>query len=157
LAGYRAFSMQTPGESQTAALNGAIGDFKQALTTASYDEKSEIYAMLAVTYRQQHDTKNEIASLNSAIQVQDDPTLRLVLGKEYLANGDKANALVQYAAASQHAYTNPEIHTDLVTEYTKMGETKLAGSEKDWLAKYAKSQKQANAAGGTPFNVKPGP
>jgi hypothetical protein len=146
LSGYRALSSGNPGPSQ---ISTALADFQKALTTADYSDKSEIYAMIGSIYGERHDTKDEIAALNSAIQTQDDPTLRLALGDAYRTAGDSADAVVQYQAASAHAYSDPQIHSQLETTFQKMGKIALANNEKNWMNRYMQSQKQANAGFGS--------
>lgn len=82
-----------------------------------------------------------------------------MLGDAYKQQRDKVNALAQYKLADAYSAGSPQIHAQLQQSYKQLGETQLAATEAQWMANYAKQQKQANAGGmggpGGPISVVP--
>jgi parvulin-like peptidyl-prolyl isomerase len=130
-----------PSESPQAIL----ADYNKSLTSADDSGKAGIYASESQVYSVLGQQGNEIKALTQALQNVEDSTARITLGELYRQKGDTADALTQFEAASDHAFSDQTVHIQLLQQYQSMKQTALAAKESAWLKTYNAEQKQATA------------
>jgi parvulin-like peptidyl-prolyl isomerase len=138
------YTMYQPGAQSNPSIEA---DLRLALATADYTTKGEIYCQLAQIYQSKNDVKDEIDALKNSLSSVEDAQIRLMLGDAYAKLGDKQDAISQYTNAGADAYNDPGTHIQLQQDYKKLGATKEAAAEMDWMKQYAARTKTAKGAG----------
>jgi parvulin-like peptidyl-prolyl isomerase len=147
-------AQQVPPTQRPAKLQGAVAAYTQALKTASASDAGPINAALAQAYQGLLETPKAIAALKAAVDDTHDQQLELTLAQLYQQNGDTADAITQYQAASQQAWNDPQVHQQIAAAYAAMKQPKLAAQE---LAQAKQIQKRlAATAPASPGGLPPG-
>ncbi len=145
---------QAPPTQRPAKLQAAVAAYTQALKTASAADAGDINAALGEAYQALAEMPQALAAFKAAVADTHDQQLELVLAQLYQKNGDTADAITQYQAASQQAWNDPQVHQGIAAAYTAMKRPDLAAQE---LAQVKAIQKrQAATAPASPGGLPPG-
>lgn len=148
---YAAAATESDPVKQQADYNSAIADYQKALAAKPLAQQvGEINIQLAQIYTTQHQTPKAIAALDAALQVTEDPDLRMELGNLYLQDKRDKKAAEQFQIASKNSYDNQSLHQQLLMTYLQMKRPDLVKEERDWLKDYDKRQKENTAPASTP-------
>jgi len=81
-----------------------------------------------------------------------DSGLAIQLGQLYLKSNDTNDAVTTFKSASSIAWSDPDVHYQLLSIYKTMKRPDLVQSEQAWMQNYEQQQKaaQANPQGGMP-------
>jgi parvulin-like peptidyl-prolyl isomerase len=147
LKGDVALSMVQPSDpNRTSVLQGVITDYNSALKNGDESDKAEIHASLAVAYHYLNDTNDELEQVKLALADVVDSELYVILGDLYKQKGDVPDALVEYKSASDHAYSDPQVHEELQQDYKLLKLPALAQQQNAWLASFYSRQRSAMAS-----------
>lgn len=168
-ADYTVEEANKPGVSsadRNAKYQSAIADYQAALKADNGGSDSVAYNLaLANAYQATGDKAGALSANLAAATLTDDPQLWMQVGDAYQDQKDTAKAMDAYAKASEKAYDNAAIHTQLQGIYKKLGQTDLAAKEADKAkqlqATQASSQPSLGGSplslgGGQPITVTPG-